>query len=78
MNFRDLHPNIRLRICVGFVQRLLSVMLMPLLIIHLAALYGAATAGALTLAVAAAGIASNFIGGHLADVYEATAPARGR
>ncbi|MFI5642398.1 MFS transporter [Streptomyces goshikiensis] len=69
MNFRDLHPNIRLRICVGFVQRLLSVMLMPLLIIHLAALYGAATAGALTLAVAAAGIASNFIGGHLADVY---------
>ncbi|MFE4637717.1 MFS transporter [Streptomyces sp. NPDC056773] len=69
MNFGDLHPNIRLRICVGFVQRLLSVMLMPLLVIHLAALYGAATAGALTLAVAAAGIASNFIGGHLADVY---------
>lgn len=69
MKFRDLHPNIRLRIAVGFVQRLLGIMLMPLLVIHLAALYGAAVAGGLTLVVGAAGIASNFLGGHLADVY---------
>ncbi|GAA3499989.1 MFS transporter [Streptomyces prasinosporus] len=69
MNLRSLHPNIRLRIAVGFVQRLLSVMLMPLLVIHLAALYGAAVAGVLTVCVAAAGIAANFLGGHLADVH---------
>lgn len=66
---RSLHPNIRLRLGVGFVQRLLSVMLMPLLVIHLAGLYGAAVAGALTVCVAAAGIAANFLGGHLADVH---------
>lgn len=69
MNVRALHPNIRLRIGVGFVQRLLSVMLMPLLVIHLSALYGPAVAGALTVCVAAAGIAANFLGGHLADVH---------
>ncbi|MEU5373148.1 MFS transporter [Streptomyces sp. NPDC005951] len=69
MNLRSLHPNIRLRIGVGFVQRLLSIMLMPLLVIHLAALYGPAVAGALTVCVAVAGIAANFIGGHLADVH---------
>lgn len=69
MNFRELHPNIKLRLGVGFVQRVLGIMLMPLLVIHLAALYGAATAGVLTLVVGAAGIACNFLGGHLADVY---------
>ncbi|MFE1500229.1 MFS transporter [Streptomyces albidoflavus] len=69
MTLRSLHPNIRLRITVGFVQRLLSVMLMPLLVIHLASLYGPAVAGGLTVCVAAAGIASNFLGGHFADVY---------
>ncbi|MEU9938859.1 MFS transporter [Streptomyces lavendulae] len=69
MNVRDLHPNIKLRLGVGFVQRLLGIMLMPLMVIHLAALYGAAAAGVLTMVVAAAGIASNFLGGHLADVH---------
>ncbi|MGW2213034.1 MFS transporter [Streptomyces sp. NPDC001781] len=69
MTLSSLHPNIRLRIAVGFVQRLLSVMMMPLLVIHLAALYGAAVAGVLTVCVAAAGITANFLGGHLADVH---------
>ncbi|GHG38407.1 MDR family MFS transporter [Streptomyces zaomyceticus] len=69
LTLRSLHPNIRLRLGVGFVQRLLSIMLMPLLVIHLAGLYGAAVAGALTVCVAAAGIAANFLGGHLADVH---------
>ncbi|MEV7724410.1 MFS transporter [Streptomyces sp. NPDC087917] len=69
MNLRELHPNIRLRLGVGFVQRLLGIMLMPLMVIHLAALYGAATAGVLTLVVAVCGIAANFLGGHLADVH---------
>lgn len=68
MVFRELHPNIRLRIGIGFVQRLLGVMLMPLMTIRLADLYGAATAGALVLTVAVAGILANLLGGHLADV----------
>lgn len=62
MNFRQLHPNIKLRLGIGFVQRMLGIMLMPLMVIHLATLYGAAAAGVLTMAVAAAGIASNFVG----------------
>lgn len=69
MRFRDLHPNIKLRLAVGFVQRFLGVMLMPLMVIHLAALYGAGMAGVLTLIVAAAGIGSAFLGGHLADIH---------
>jgi DHA1 family multidrug resistance protein B-like MFS transporter len=69
VSLSQLHPNIRLRIGVGFVQRLLGIMLMPLLVIHLAKLYGTATAGVLTLTVAAGGMASNFLGGHLADVH---------
>ncbi|AZM92598.1 MULTISPECIES: MFS transporter [Streptomyces] len=69
MNFRQLHPNIKLRLGIGFVQRMLGIMLMPLMVIHLATLYGAAAAGALTMVVAAAGIAANFVGGHLADVH---------
>ncbi|GAA1902275.1 MFS transporter [Streptomyces sodiiphilus] len=69
MRFRDLHPNIKLRLAVGFVQRFLGVMLMPLMVIHLAASYGAAVAGVLILVVAAAGIGSAFLGGHLADIH---------
>jgi DHA1 family multidrug resistance protein B-like MFS transporter len=61
--------DIRLRIAVGFVQRLLSVLLMPLLVVHLATLYGPAVACAMTVCTAAAGIAANFVGGHLADVH---------
>lgn len=64
---RELHRNIKLRIGIGVVQRFFSVMLMPLMVIHLATLYGAATAGILTLVIAAAGVCSNFLGGHLAD-----------
>ncbi|MFJ6937718.1 MFS transporter [Streptomyces sp. NPDC101132] len=69
MTFGALHPNIKLRLGIGFVQRFLGIMLMPLMVIHLSTVYGPATAGVLTLVVAAAGIASNFLGGHLADVH---------
>lgn len=69
MNLRQLHPNIRLRLGIGFVQRFLSVMLLPLMVVHLSQLYGAAVSGMLSLLVACAGIASNFLGGHLADVH---------
>lgn len=69
MNVRQLHPNIQLRLGIGFVQRFLGVMLLPLMVVHLSRLYGPATAGLLSLLVACAGIASNFLGGHLADLH---------
>ncbi|ARP73036.1 MFS transporter [Streptomyces pluripotens] len=69
MKFRDLHPNIRLRIGVGFVQRCFDIMLVPLMVIHFSGLYGAATAGVMTLFAALATIACNLTGGHLSDTY---------
>lgn len=69
MSFRSLHRNIRLRIGVGFVQRFLNVMLMPLMVIYFSELYGGAAAGLLTLVVACVGIACTFLGGHLADTF---------
>ncbi|MFE9255790.1 MFS transporter [Streptomyces sp. NPDC006879] len=69
MTFRDLHPNLRLRIGVGFVQRFFDIMLVPLMVIHFAGLYGAATAGVMTLCAALATISCNLVGGHLSDTY---------
>ncbi|MFD5493146.1 MFS transporter [Streptomyces sp. NPDC001812] len=69
MRFRDLHPNLRLRIGVGFVQRCFDIMLVPLMVIHFSGLYGTATAGVMTLGAALATIACNLIGGHLSDTW---------
>ncbi|MER5641335.1 MFS transporter [Kitasatospora sp. NPDC002227] len=69
MSFRELHPNLRLRIGVGFFQRFFDIMLVPLMVIHFSRLYGAATAGLMTLVVALATVACNLVGGHLSDVY---------
>ncbi|MBW5484678.1 MFS transporter [Streptomyces bambusae] len=69
MRLADLHPNLRLRIGVGFVQRFFDIMLVPLMVIHFSTLYGAATAGMMTLVVALATIACNLVGGHLSDTY---------
>ena len=69
MNIQGLHPNLRLRIGVGFVQRFFDIMLVPLMVIYFAKLYGAATAGLMTLTVASAAITCNLVGGHLADIY---------
>ncbi|QSB04846.1 MFS transporter [Natronoglycomyces albus] len=69
MSWSSLDPTLRIRIGVGFVQRFLAIMLMPLMVIYLTGLYGIATAGVLSLIVAAAAIVSNFVGGHLADIH---------
>ncbi|MER6210104.1 MFS transporter [Streptomyces sp. NPDC001642] len=69
MNLKELHPNLRLRIAVAFVQRFFDIMLVPLMVIHFAKLYGAATAGLMTLVVALAAITCNLVGGHLSDTY---------
>jgi len=69
IGFFGLHRNIRLRISVGFVQRFLNVMLVPLMVIYFADLYGAAFAGLMTLVAAGVAIACTFLGGHLSDVY---------
>jgi MFS transporter, DHA1 family, multidrug resistance protein B len=61
--------NVKLRIGVMFVHRFVDIMLIPLMVIHFASLYGAATAGLLTVVAAAVAICATFLGGHLSDVH---------
>lgn len=68
MMLKGIHPNIKLRIGIGFVQRLLDMMLIPLMVIHFSGLYGAATAGLMTVVAAGVAIACTFLGGYLSDV----------
>ena len=44
MIYSGLHRNVKLRIGVGFFQRFLDIMLVPLMVIHYSRLYGAAAA----------------------------------
>lgn len=69
VNATRIHPNIKLRIGVGFVQRFLDNMLIPLMAIHFARLYGPATTGLLIMVIAGTSIGCTFLGGHLADKY---------
>jgi DHA1 family multidrug resistance protein B-like MFS transporter len=61
--------NVTLRICVMFVHRFVDLMLVPLMVIHFATLYGAVTTGLLTVVAAGVGIGATMLGGHLSDVY---------
>lgn len=63
-----LHRNVRIRLVVTFVMRLLSVMTLPLLAIYFAAMFGPARAGLLLAVSVVAATACAVLGGHLADV----------
>lgn len=69
MKFRELHPNLRIRIVVGSVQRFLHVMVMPLMTIFLAARFGVAVAGGMVLAIAVCEVTGSLLGGYLADIH---------
>jgi MFS transporter, DHA1 family, multidrug resistance protein B len=63
------HRNLRVRIGVGFVNRLLDSMITTFMAIYLAGHYGIAIAGLLMLAVASVGVAAMLAGGHMADTW---------
>lgn len=67
MRVRDLHPNLRLRLGVAFVQRLLDSMVMTYMAVYLAARYGIGAAGLLVMVVMLLSAAAGFVGGHLSD-----------
>ncbi|WP_199565717.1 MFS transporter [Spongiactinospora rosea] len=69
MGYRELHRTVKLRLGVGFCQRFLDIMLVPLMVIHFSGLYGAALAGLMTLGTAVVAIGGTLAGGHLADVH---------
>lgn len=69
MIYRQLHPNVQIRIVVGAVQRFLHIMVMPLMTLYLAANYGVAAAGVLMLATSVFEVSGTLVGGHLSDVH---------
>lgn len=69
MNFLALHPNLRIRIGVGFVNRLIDSMITAFMAIYLATRYSPALAGVLMLVVVTLGVGGMLLGGHLADTW---------
>ncbi|ETK35454.1 MFS transporter [Microbispora sp. ATCC PTA-5024] len=69
MRLAALHPNLRVRIAVGFVQRLLDSMVMSFMAVYLAFQYGVAVAGVLVVAVMALGVVGTLAGGHMSDAH---------
>lgn len=67
MNFRGLHPTLRVRVGVGFVNRLVDSMITSFMAIHLALAWGVAAAGGLLVVVTALGVVGMLVGGHVAD-----------
>ncbi|MFG1864282.1 MFS transporter [Microbispora bryophytorum] len=67
MNLSALHPNLRVRIAVGFLQRLLDSMVMSFMAIYLAFEYGVAVAGVLVVTVMVLGVVGTLAGGHMSD-----------
>ena len=67
MNLSALHPNLRVRIAVGFLQRLLDSMVMSFMAIYLAFEYGVAIAGVLVVTVMVLGVVGTLAGGHMSD-----------
>jgi len=65
--FKSLHPNIRLRLYVTFINRLTSSMIFPFIAIYFTQKLGAVTAGVLLIIQVFIEIISSFFGGYLAD-----------
>jgi DHA1 family multidrug resistance protein B-like MFS transporter len=69
MRYRSLHPNLRIRIVVGAVQRFLNIMVLPLVTLFLAGRFGVTAAGLMMLTIALMEVAGTLAGGHLSDTY---------
>ena len=64
---RDLHPSLRLRIAVGFAERFLNTMMVPLITIFLASHVGALKTGGLLLAAVLVAACAGLAAGYVAD-----------
>ncbi|MBR0607486.1 MFS transporter [Bacillus safensis] len=67
MKFTELHTNIKLRIVIGFFQRIINQMIIPFMAIYFAANFGIKMAGILSLSVILIGLLTSFIGGYYSD-----------
>jgi len=69
VRLRDLHPTLRLRLAIAFVERMLNTMVIPVMAIYLSAELGAATAGLLILTSVGVAVVAGLSSGHFADVF---------
>ena len=69
MNIMRLHPSLRVRIGVGFVNRLVDSMITSFMAVHLALAWGVVAAGVLLIVVVALGVVGMLVGGHVADLH---------
>lgn len=67
MKFRDLHPNIQIRVGVSFFTQLVSNLVLPLMAVYYAEKAGTAAAGLMSVATVLVGLVSSFFGGYYAD-----------
>ncbi|MFD5824393.1 MFS transporter [Lentzea sp. NPDC060358] len=67
MRLAELHPNLRLRIAVAFVERTLTTIITPLMAIYLADEVGTARAGLLIGAAVVLAVVASLAGGPVAD-----------
>lgn len=65
--FFALHRNVRTRIALAFVHKLIDAMILTFIAIYLASHLGLATTGALILVFAVFGVFGTLIGGHLSE-----------
>jgi len=68
VRLRDLHPTLRLRLVIAFVERALNTMVIPLMAIYLAAHFGSGPAGLLILGSVGVAVIASLSSGHFADV----------
>lgn len=67
--FMALHRNVRVRIGLAFVHKLIDAMILTFIAIYLAAKVGIATTGALILLFAAFAVFGMLLGGHLSEKW---------
>lgn len=67
MNFWTLERTLRIRIGVGFVNRLMDSMITSFMAIYLAFTYSVALAGAMMFVVVSLGVVGMLVGGHVSD-----------
>jgi DHA1 family multidrug resistance protein B-like MFS transporter len=67
--FMTLHRNVRVRIGLAFVHKLIDAMILTFIAIYLAARVGIATTGALILLFAVFAVFGMLLGGHLSEMW---------
>ncbi|WEG12116.1 MFS transporter [Pullulanibacillus sp. KACC 23026] len=68
MRFREFHPNVKLRIIIGFFSGIVGSMIFPFMTIYFADHFGAKLTGILLILNILVGVLVGFYGGYLSDV----------